>query len=138
MIFTKKILQLLPALAFLVACGGGEPLDNRQPAEVAMQVYAFIASGEAGVVKQDIYFPNDDEREVFERYLSIVEASGGYKPGFSRVDYEFVSEEVSGDTAVVEFRGVNAFDKTSTVEVKLIKVDGAWKVDGSQAILHRK
>ena len=132
---------LMAAVALVMAACGGEkePVDTRKPGDVAVQLFNSITSGDTWFVKSNIHFNSQVEKEVFDEYLDMAVASDDYRERTAgyRADYKVVSEEVDADTAHVSLKGMSALGKMTTFNVRLIKVNGLWKVDGSQAVLHR-
>ena len=55
---------------------------------------------------------------------------------FKDADYKVVSEQIDGDVAYVELSGYTVLKQMTRFNVRLVKVDGAWKVDGDQSVIH--
>ena len=136
-----KFFALMSLSLAIVACGGDEvSVDTSKPGDVAAQLFNSITSGDVKFVKDNIHFYSENEKEVFDRYLDMAVASEDYKERTAGyvADYAIVSETIDADTAYVDLKGMSALGKMTTFNVRLIKVDGKWKVDGSQAVLHRQ
>lgn len=138
--FTRffAVVALVSAVA---ACGGeSAPAETVKPGEVAVQLFNAITSGDVQVVKDNIHFDSQIEKEVFDEYLDMAVASQDYKErtaGYT-ANYEIVSDTITADTAFVKLKGMTALGKMTTFNVRLVRIDGDWKVDGSQAVLHRE
>ena len=138
--YTKFFALVALSLA-VVACGGDEVLvDKTNPGDVAAQLFNSITSGNVEFVKENIHFDTKVDKQVFDKYLDMAVASEDYKERTAnyKADYVVVSETVDADTAHVDLKGMSALGKMTTFNVRLLKVDGKWKVDGSQAVLHRQ
>lgn len=105
-------LVLLAAVACLLnGCGGG-----RSPQVTARSFFELMAEGKLAEAKK---FATEDTG----KFLDFA-ASMGSIPKEPNFKFQFVSEKIEGDTAVVRFK-----DKDGTEEdIDLIKVDGEWKV----------
>ena len=128
----KLYFTLLLSLFAFVGC------KEKTPGEVAVMLFNSITVGDADVVKQNIHFKEIDEYEVFCEYLDMVVASDNFKnrtKGYT-ADYVAVSEVVDGDTAYVELLGYTVLKQKTRFNVRLLKIDGDWKVDGDQAVLN--
>ena len=138
--YTKFFALMFLSLA-IVACGGDEvSVDTSKPGDVAAQLFNSITSGDVEFVKENIHFDTKVDKQVFDKYLDMAVASEDYKERTAnyKADYVVVSETVDADTAHVDLKGMSALGKMTTFNVRLLKVDGKWKVDGSQAVLHRQ
>lgn len=136
-----KFFALVALLLAVVACGGDEVrVDKTNPGDVAAQLFNSITSGNVEFVKENIHFDTKVDKQVFDKYLDMAVASDDYKERTAnyKADYVVVSETVDADTAYVDLKGMSALGKMTTFNVRLLKVDGKWKVDGSQAVLHRQ
>jgi hypothetical protein len=136
-----KFFALVALLLAVVACGEDEVrVDKTNPGDVAAQLFNSITSGNVEFVKENIHFDTKVDKQVFDKYLDMAVASEDYKERTAnyKADYVVVSETVDADTAHVDLKGMSALGKMTTFNVRLLKVDGKWKVDGSQAVLHRQ
>ena len=136
-----KFFALVALLLAVVSCGGDEVrVDKTNPGDVAAQLFNSITSGNVEFVKENIHFDTKVDKQVFDKYLDMAVASEDYKERTAnyKADYVVVSETVDADTAHVDLKGMSALGKMTTFNVRLLKVDGKWKVDGSQAVLHRQ
>ena len=126
------------SVLILVACGGGkEEAVLRQPGEVALLFFNSIISGDVDNVRDNVYFEDPADQAIFDEYLErIFIPRTGEIPRENNAGYVVITEEVSGDTAFVELKGVTIADKTARMKIRLLNSDG-WKVDGAQAVLHR-
>lgn len=132
--------KLFAALSLfsIVACGGSGTVDVRlKPSEVAMLFFNSINAGDIDNVKDNVCFDDPAEKKIFEEYLERLFIPGAGKQSRDcNAGYVVLSEVISGDTANVELRGTTIADKTAKIKVRLLDREG-WKVDGSQAVLHR-
>ena len=138
--FTRLFAVVLLLSAMAACGGGGTTADTRKPGDVAAQLFNSITSGDVQFVKENIHFDSDVEKSVFDDYLDMAVASDDYKErtaGYT-ADYIIVSEEIDVDTAYVDLKGMTALGKMATFNVRLVRIEGMWKVDGSQAVLHRE
>ena len=110
------------------------------PDEVAVKLYNAITSGDATYVKKHLHFPNPVDYEVFCEYLDMAlrsdeywERTEGYK-----ADYSAIDTKIYGDEAYVELQGETPLNGIATMTVHLLFIDGMWKVDGNQGVLHSK
>ena len=136
-----KFFALVALLLAVVAYGGDEVrVDKTNPGDVAAQLFNSITSGNVEFVKENIHFDTKVDKQVFDKYLDMAVASEDYKERTAGyvADYAIVSETIDADTAHVDLKGMSALGKMTTFNVRLLKVDGKWKVDGSQAVLHRQ
>ena len=65
-------------------------------------------------------------------------ASDDYKQrteGFTP-DYKVTSEKIDGDKALVVLEGRGPLGNMLKIDVKLLSVDGKWKVDGDHGVFH--
>ena len=122
----------------LVACGGVQ-LSTQTPGEVAVLFFSSIASGNIDDVRDNVVFANDAEEQIFDTYLERLFVPDADKQTPEERDAAFTvsSEKIAGDTAYVELKASSAVDKNVKMKVRLLNDGGKWKVDGSQAVLHR-
>ena len=129
----KKIsFLLLFALLLLAGC------SSKSPGEVAVLLFNSITEGNVENVKENIHFSNSDEYDVFCEYLDMVVASDEYRSrtvGY-KANYQVVSETVNGETAEVVLAGYTVLRQRTRFNVQLVKVNGEWKVNGDQSVLH--
>ena len=129
---------VLLSMLCLVACGAkNEEVVQRQPGEVALLFFNSIISGDVDNVRDNVYFEDPAEQAIFDEYLErLFIPQIGKMPRENNAGYVVVAEEVLGDTAFVELKGMTIADKTAKMKIRLLNSDG-WKVDGAQAVLHR-
>ena len=111
---------------------------EKAPGEVAVLLFNSITLGNADDVKENIYFSDLAEYEVFCQYLDMALDSDRFKTrtaGYN-ADYKVVSEQIDGDVAYVELSGYTVLKQMTRFNGRLVKVDGAWKVDGDQSVIH--
>ena len=103
-----------------------------------MSLFNALTSGEAQIVRDNIYFADNVERSAFYAYLDMAydskdfaERTKGYK-----ADYKVVSEKIDGDSAFVVLLGKTALAQDTRFNVLMVKIDGEWKVDGRFSVLH--
>ena len=135
-ILRNSVLSLV--LLALVACGGVQ-LTSQGPGSVAVLFFSSITSGNVDDVRDNVVFANEAEEQIFEAYLEslFVPNAGKQTPDGHDADFVVSSEKIMGDTAFVELKASSVVDKRVKMKVRLLKDDGKWKVDGSQAVLHR-
>ena len=133
----KYILLVAAVALFSVACsdvkGGGEA-----PSAVAVKLYEGLTSGDVKTVTENIYFVDTLDYGVFRDYFQIAVASDDYKQrtqGF-KPDYKVDSEKISGDKAFVVLKGKGPLGNMLKIDVKLLFVDGRWKVDGNHGVFY--
>lgn len=51
--------------------------------------------------------------------------------------YKVVEEKTDGDKADVVLTGKNPLGQNVRIMVKLLKIDGVWKVDGDHGVWHK-
>ena len=131
-----KIFAVVALVAAVASCGGESTSEEIvKPGDVAVQLFNAITSGDVQVVKDNIHFDSQVEKEVFYAVASqdYKERTAGYT-----ANYEIVSDTITADTAFVKLKGMTALGKMTTFNVRLVRIEGDWKVDGSQAVLHRE
>ena len=135
-ILRKSVLSFM--LLALVACGGAR-LKTDAPGDVAVLFFSSITSGDVENVRDNVVFANEAEEQIFDTYLErlFVPNAGKLTPEGYDADFVVLSEEIAGDTAYVELKASSAVDKRVKMKVRLLNDGGKWKVDGSQAVLHR-
>lgn len=129
--------SIFVTLFMLVSCSS---TPEREPAEVAVQLFNSLTSGDVQYVKDNIYFADAVEREVFNEYLDMAVESEDFAErtkGYT-ADYRVLSQSVHSDSAFVELRGYTVLGQMTRFKVLLVKVDGCWKVDGRSAVLTRQ
>lgn len=131
----KRIPIIFSLLFFLYSCA-----DRPAPGEVAVSLFNALTSGEAQVVRDNIYFADDVERNAFGEYLDMAFRSEDFaeRTRDYRADYKVVSEVVNGDSAHVVLVGKTVLKQQTRFTVLLVNVDGCWKVDGRYSVLHRQ
>ena len=134
----KKIISAVAAalLLIVVSCGS-EPAKS--PGEVAIELYTALTSGEADGVKNNIYIADSIQRNVFMSYIDIAFASEQYRDNVKDLEasYSAVDETVNGNNVEVTLVGVGPLNQKLRITVKLLKIDGEWKVDGDHGVWHR-
>lgn len=142
---TLYIASLLSAFFVFISCGGGEhegslapaPLD---PDSVALLFMEAIETGEVDGLEEYMHFSSKADKERYSNYFDRVNSfkARGAQSSCERAGFTAVSAEVNGDTAFVKVQGMSAFDKNTTVEMRLLRVGRHWKVDGSFPLTHLK
>ena len=108
------------------------------PSAVALKVYEGLTSGDVKAVTDNIYFVDTLDHTIFREYLEVAVASADYKKrtqGF-KASYKVVSEQVNGKNASVVLEGIGPLGNMLKIDVKLLSVDGSWKVDGNHGVFH--
>ena len=92
-----RIFAVVALVAAVVSCGGeSTSAETVKPGDVAVQLFNAITSGDVQVVKDNIHFDSQVEKEVFDEYLDMAVASQDYKERTSgyTANYEIVSYSV--------------------------------------------
>ena len=115
-------------------------MGNRAPGEVAVVLFNAITEGDADVVKKNIHFAYEGDYDVFSEYLDMAiksedfaQRTEGYK-----ADYKVLSEVVTGDSAYVVLQGRTVLEQVSCFKVRMVRIDGKWKVDGDYSVFTRE
>jgi hypothetical protein len=105
----------------LVSCTGG---GSSSPSGA---VTGFMEASKAGNKDGAMKYVQTKDRELLQKMEAKQGASkeSMVPPNFT---YKITGEKVTGDTAVVTVTG-NHDGKEQTQELKLVKEDGAWKID---------
>ena len=125
----------------LLSCGNGGSSANgnsKSPSAVALTLYKGLTSGDVKGVTENIYFAKKSDYKVFCDYFNMAVASSDYKQrteGFTP-DYKVTAEKVDGDKAFVVLEGRGPLGNMLKIDVKLLSVDGKWKVDGDHGVFH--
>ncbi len=133
----KKILCAIVVFFLAVSCA--EYVAEHSPGEVAVKLYTALTDGESmQYVKDNIYFSDSARHKTFSGYLDIVAASPQYKKNIqkAKVNYSVAEEDIDGDVANVVLVGVGPLGQNVRITVRLLKIDGAWKVDGNHGVWH--
>lgn len=133
----KQILVLLTAfiaMLSLSSCGGNNPSD------VAMKSYKCIENDDMNGFAKLVYIPEEkiEDKEKFDKefwptIFPMLTAQVKEHQGLK--SYAVESEEVQAaaegkpETAVVKMKVEYNDGKTQDSELKLINVDGKWKID---------
>ena len=130
---------LLPAmvLAALVSCNGGNKIAVA-PSQVALELYNGLTSGNVEAVTGNIHFEDSLDYNLFRDYFKMAVASDDYKQRTKdfKSNYKVVSEKIDGDVAVVALEGVGPLGNNLKINVRLVAVNGSWKVDGNHGVFH--
>ena len=125
----------------LFSCGNVNTNVNGEaeaPSVVALTLYRGLTSGDVEGVTGNIYFSDSIAAAVFSDYFKMAVASNDYKQrtkGFVP-NYKVTSEKINGDKAFVVLEGVGPLGNMLKIDVKLLLVDGYWKVDGEHGVFH--
>jgi hypothetical protein len=125
---------VLAAVLSLSACSSQETARGQQvaglaPEEVALCFLGAIETGDVKWLESHMFFSNAQEERRYADYFARV---GEYvKRDGATAGFELNSVDLLGDTAFVKVDGKDAFGKKSTVELRLVKSAGQWKVCGS-------
>ncbi|MBR2638791.1 MAG: hypothetical protein IKD40_08130 [Bacteroidaceae bacterium] len=120
---------------FLFSC---TPTPEMTPGEVAVRLFTAITSGDSETVKSNIYISDSIQRYVFESTIDIAVASKQYKENTAGYvpSYKVEKEVVDDDRAEVILTGVGPLGQKLRITVKLLLMDGVWKVDGDHGVWH--
>ncbi|MBE6302799.1 MAG: DUF4878 domain-containing protein [Bacteroidales bacterium] len=139
-----KYIILVATLAFsFFSCGNvnnGADGNSEAPSVVALTLFKGLTSGDVKAVTENIYFVDSLDFNVFRDYFMMAVASDDYKErteGFVP-DYKVASEKIDGDKALVVLEGRGPLGNMLKIDVKLVSVDGRWKVDGDHGVFHRE
>lgn len=139
-----KYIIIVATLAFsFFSCGNansnaGVSENAEAPSVVALTLYKGITSGDVKGVTENIYFVDSLDFNVFRDYFMMAVASDDYKErtkGFTP-NYKVTSEKIDGDKAFVVLEGRGPLGNMLKIDVKLLLVDGRWKVDGNHGVFH--
>lgn len=137
----KSFLYVAMFALSLLSCGNGNNSangDSESPSAVALTLYKGLTSGDVKGVTENIYFAQKSDYKVFCDYFNMAVASDDYKQrteGFTP-DYKVTTEKVDGDKAFVVLEGRGPLGNMLKIDVKLVSVDGQWKVDGDHGVFH--
>lgn len=131
----KKVFYLFMLLLF-AACGDAG--EGKSPGQVAVELFSAITSGDNEFVKDNIYISDTIRREVFNSTIDIAVKSEQYQRNTKDFtpSYEVAKEVVDGDNAEVILTGVGPLGYKVRITVKLLRIDGRWKVDGDHGVWH--
>lgn len=136
----RTFLELIIFCAlFLVACSETPKItDERTPGEVAVELFTAIVTGQPDVVSRNIHITDKIQLDSFNDYLRIAANSTQYKESTEhyRPVYTVIEEHVDGENAEVVLRAKNIMGQNVRITVKLLLVDGMWKVDGDHGVWH--
>lgn len=133
----KQICLSLLLAVLAAACSKPAPTP---PDEVAVKFYNSLTSGDMTFAKKHLHFPNPVDYEVFCEYLDMAVRSDEYwdrTEGY-KADYSVVSSKIYGEEAFVELLGKTPLNGEAKMTVRLLFIDGMWKVDGNHGVLHRR
>ena len=145
----RRIFSTLPLLLLLlVSCGKdavtppvtSEPALPSAPDELALYYLQSVEQGEVEGLDRAMYFSSEYDRKRYQGYFDRVKSlkEKGLRRELPSAGFQVSETAVNGDTAVVRLNGRNAFDKNTTVEVRLLSVNGKWKIDASYPLAQRK
>lgn len=122
----------------LLGCGKSAVTVANNPGETAVLLFSSITSGNAQVIKDNIYISDEVQRDVFNEWVDMMVASQQYKESTKGYNpsYSVVEEKIDGETAEVLLAGKNPAGQNVQIKVKLLVVDGRWKVDGDHGVWH--
>ena len=132
----KKMAYIF-VLLLLVACGDGAG-NTTPPGEIAVKLFSAITSGDNEYVKDNIYISDTIQREVFNSAIDIAVKSEQYKQNTKDFvpNYKVEQETIDGDNAEVILTGIGPLKQKVRITVKLLRIDGRWKVDGDHGVWH--
>ncbi len=117
------MISVVAAALLMTSCGSSSPKD------VTNNYYKAIQKGD---FEKALSYTTVDDNEEMKREIEKMKGLDIKVP-----EYEIVSEEISedGETAVVEVKykftsSFNSDPEESTNNVKLVKRDGKWKIQG--------
>lgn len=130
----KKFAYIFVLLLF-AACVTNE---TAAPGEVAVKLFSAITTGDNEYVKDNIYISDTIQREVFNSAIDIAVKSEQYRQNTKDFvpDYKVAQETINGDNAEVILTGIGPLGQKVRITVKLLLVDGRWKVDGDHGVWH--
>jgi hypothetical protein len=137
----KYILFVATFALFFSSCGNvgsGVNSDAEAPSAVALTLYKGLTSGDVKGVTENIYFALKSDYNIFCDYFNMAVASSDYKQrteGFTP-DYKVTSEKIDGEKALVVLEGRGPLGNMLKIDVKMLLVDGRWKVDGDHGVFH--
>lgn len=118
------------------SCGNAN--EAGKPSAVALELYEGLTSGDVEAVTGNIHFQDSLDYNVFRDYFQMAVASSDYKQRTQafKPDYKVTSEKISGDEAFVVLEGIGPLGNMLKIDVKLLFVEGKWKVDGNHGVFH--
>lgn len=130
------------AALLLSACTGSDGTARvkaeNSPSVVALTLYKGLTSGDVKAVTENIHFKEQLDYNVFRDYFEMAVANEDYKKRTRdfTADYKVTSEKVDGNEATVLLEGVGPLGNMLKITVKLLLVDGCWKVDGNHGVFY--
>lgn len=133
----KYIFFIATSALFLMSCGNTSSSDGT-PSVVALKLYKGLTSGDVKTVTENIHFVDSLDFRVFRDYFEMAVASNDYKQRTKefKPDYKVTSEKIKGDNAFVVLEGKGPLGNMLKIDVKLISVNGVWKVDGNHGVFY--
>ena len=145
---SRRIFAILPLLLLLVSCGKDAaippvvpgPAFPYAPDELALYYLQSLEHGEVEGLDNAMHFPSEYDRERYKGYFDRVKSlkGKGLRRELPSAGFQVSETAVNGETAIVKLNGKNAFDRNTTVEVRLLNVNGKWKIDASYPLTHQK
>lgn len=134
----KRYIYLIVVLSVAIISCNSQSVSN-DPGNVAVALYTALTDGESmQYVKDNIYFSDSARHKTFSNYLDIVAASPQYRKNIQKanVEYSVAEQEVNGDVANVVIVGTGPLGQRLRISVRLLCIDGEWKVDGNHGVWH--
>lgn len=135
----KKFLSVFAVIVlFFFASCKETPTVGATPGEVAVSLFSAITTGKADVVKENIHITDTIQRDVFNDWIDMAVSSEQYKENTAVYNptYNIAEESIDGDNAKVVLTCKEPSGQQVRITVKLLKIDGRWKVDGDHGVWH--
>lgn len=126
----------------LLACAGGKSDNNvktdASPSDIALTLYNGLTSGDVKAVTENIYFKEQLDYNVFRDYFQMAVSNADYKERTKNFtpNYKVTSERIDGNEATVMLEGIGPLGNMLKITVKLLLIDGRWKVDGNHGVFY--
>ena len=142
MSFFRNIFMTAFIAVAMLACTGGKSDNNvkadASPSDIALTLYNGLTSGDVKAVTENIYFKEQLDYNVFRDYFQMAVSNADYKERTKnfKPDYKVTSEQIDGTEATVNLEGIGPLGNMLKITVKLLLVDGRWKVDGNHGVFY--
>lgn len=126
----------------LLACASGKSDNNvktdASPSDIALTLYNGLTSGDVKAVTENIYFKEQLDYNVFRDYFQMAVSNADYKERTKNFtpNYKVTSEQIDGNEATVMLEGIGPLGNMLKITVKLLLIDGRWKVDGNHGVFY--
>jgi hypothetical protein len=111
---------------------------DSSPSDIALTLYNGLTSGDVKAVTENIYFKEQLDYNVFRDYFQMAVSNADYKERTKNFtpNYKVTSEQIDGNEATVMLEGIGPLGNMLKITVKLLLIDGRWKVDGNHGVFY--